>query len=84
MLSLCSSTTSNSYYLPQRFIVTEAARQGPAEGVTPVFIPLHPTPSILFVFYHREEKRGLSVQEEGRTFGLWFYLSTYKMGESKH
>jgi hypothetical protein len=58
-------------------LVTEAARQGPAEGVTPVFIPLQPTPSILFVFYHREEKTGLSVQEEGRTFGLWFYLSTY-------
>lgn len=83
MLSLCSSTTRNSYYLPERFIVTEAARQGPAEGVTPVFIPLHPAPSILFVFYHREEKTGLSEQE-GRMLGFWFYLSTYKLGASKH
>lgn len=30
----------------------EAARQGPALGVIPVFMPLHPLPSILLVFSH--------------------------------
>lgn len=58
MLSLCSSTTRNSYSRPPSVIATDAARQGPALGVTPVFIPLHPEPSILFVFYQREQKTG--------------------------
>ena len=50
MLSLDSSTTRNSYRFPYRVLAREAARQGPALGVIPVLIPLHPSPSILLVF----------------------------------
>ena len=44
-------------------MATEAARQGPAEGVMPVLMPVHPTPSILLVFYHLRERKGFSWLE---------------------
>lgn len=37
----------------------EAAKQGPAAGVTPVLVPLKPFPSSLFVLVH-ENSRGSS------------------------
>lgn len=52
MLSLPNSTTSISCLFPSRVRAREAARQGPALGVIPVLMPLHPSPNILLVFYH--------------------------------
>ena len=42
MLSLANKITKNSYLFPYKILHCEAARQGPALGVIPVFIPLHP------------------------------------------
>jgi hypothetical protein len=50
MLSLFNKITKNSYLFPSRTLESEAARQGPAFGVIPVFIPLHPSPSKRLVF----------------------------------
>ena len=44
--------TKNYKFLPLINLHTEAAKQGPALGVIPVFIPDHPCFSILFVFSH--------------------------------
>lgn len=52
MLTLSIKMTRNYKFLPFMYFSIEAAKQGPALGVIPVFIPDHPYFSILFVFYH--------------------------------
>lgn len=52
MLALSISITRNYKFLPLRNFSTEAAKQGPALGVIPVFTPDQPYLSILFVFSH--------------------------------
>ena len=49
---LLISTTKNYKSRPFKCLWVDAARQGPAFGVIPVFIPDQPSFSILFVFYH--------------------------------
>lgn len=73
MLSLASKITRNSYLFPSRVRQREAARQGPAFGVIPVFIPLHPSPSMRFVFYH---SRMLYLPKEVPIFGMTFSFSS--------
>jgi hypothetical protein len=51
MLELSIKITKNYKFLPLNNFYTEAAKQGPALGVIPVFIPDHPYFNILFVFY---------------------------------
>lgn len=51
ILSLFNKIAKNPYYLPPKLLKNEAAKQGPAFGVIPVFMPDQPYPSILFVFY---------------------------------
>jgi hypothetical protein len=46
------STTTKQYYTPAMVLVRQAARQGPALGVIPVFMPDQPYHSSLLVFYH--------------------------------
>lgn len=50
--SLLSNTTKNYNYFPAIFFFTDAAKHGPALGVIPVLIPLHPYFNNLFVFSH--------------------------------
>ncbi len=52
ILALSISITRNYKFLPLRNFSTEAAKQGPALGVIPVFMPDQPYFNILFVFSH--------------------------------
>lgn len=52
ILALSIKITRNYKFLPLKNFYTDAARQGPALGVIPVFKPDHPYFNILFVFYH--------------------------------
>lgn len=52
ILALSINITKNYKFRPLINFYIEAAKQGPALGVIPVFKPDHPYFNILFVFYH--------------------------------